>query len=88
MQVMNDLGLFMFTKYYIRIQRVIANAVKENPSRALSMVLFQNYFDGLQTILDSSMIGRLGNPLHLGALGLPGVADEIATIKAMATLIK
>jgi len=88
MQYLNDMGLLMFTKYYLRIQKVIMQMFREHPARAIMMVTLDSYLSGMQTIVDSSMWGRLGNPLEWGALQYPGTLDELATIKGMMTLIK
>jgi len=88
MQYLNDMGLLMFTKYYLRIQKVIMQMFREHPARAIMMVTLDSYLQGMQTIVDSSMWGRLGNPLEWGALQYPGTLDELATIKGMMSLIK
>ena len=33
--------------------------------------LTDNYFNGLQSVLDSSMLNQFGNPLELGPLDYP-----------------
>ena len=88
MQYLNDMGLLMFTKYYLRIQKVIMQMFREHPARAIMMVTLDSYLSGMQTIVDSSMWGRLGNPLEWGALQYPGTLDELATIKGMMNLFK
>ncbi|MDH1236546.1 hypothetical protein [Stutzerimonas stutzeri] len=88
MQYLNDMGLLMFTKYYLRIQKVIMQMFREHPARAIMMVTLDSYLQGMQTIVDSSMWGRLGNPLEWGALQYPGTLDELATIKGMMNLFK
>jgi len=88
MQYLNDMGLLMFTKYYLRIQKVIMQMFREHPARALMLVTLDSYLSGMQTIVDSSMWGRLGNPLEWGALQYPGTLDKLATIKGMMGLIK
>jgi len=88
MQYLNDMGLLMFTKYYLRIQKVLMQMFREHPARAIMMVTLDSYLSGMQSIVDSSMWGRLGNPLEWGALQYPGTLDELATIKGMMSLIK
>lgn len=88
MQYLNDMGLLMFTKYYLRIQKVIMQMFREHPARAIMMVTLDSYLQGMQTIVDSSMWGRLGNPLEWGALQYPETLDELATIRGMMNLIK
>lgn len=88
MQYLNDMGLLMFTKYYLRIQRVILKQFREKPARGLLLVLLNNYLSGMQMIMDSGFWGRLGNPLEWGALQFPGSLDELATIGGLTALWK
>lgn len=88
MQYMNDMGLLMFTKYYLRIQRVIMNNFREHPARAMMLLTLDAYMQGMQSIVDSSMWTRLGNPLEWGALQYPGSLDELGTIQAMTAIFK
>lgn len=83
LQAMNDLGLIMFTKYYMRIQRPLWRLLWDNPTRALGLHLFDEML-GLSTPLDSSMLNqnplsRFTNPLAL-AVETP---DEIVTINGL-----
>ena len=88
MQYLNDMGVFMFTKYYLRIQRVILQQFREKPVRGLLLVLLDNYLQGMQMIVDSGFWSRLGNPLEWGALQFPGSLDELATIGGLTALWK
>lgn len=88
MQYMNDMGLLMFTKYYLRIQKVIMQMFRDHPLRAIMMLTLDHFLQGAQTIVDSSMVGRLGNPLEWGALQYPGSLDELATIKGLMGILK
>tara|TARA_B100000929_G_scaffold108179_1_gene85729 strand:+ start:37875 stop:47864 length:9990 start_codon:yes stop_codon:yes gene_type:complete len=72
-QYLNDMGVLMFTKFFIRIQKVILRQIRENPGNVLSFVLMQQLLgidapDIFETIaLDP---GNLGNRLYspFGAL--------------------
>ena len=87
MQYMNDMGFLMFTKYYLRIQRVLLQMFAEKPARMLMMSLFSGFFNGVETVLDSNMLGRLGNnPFISGALRYPSVLDDLATVNAAISL--
>ena len=88
MQYLNDMGIFMFTKYYLRIQRVLMQTFKEHPARALLLVTLDQYLNGVQTVMDSSMLNHLGNPFQWGALQLPGSLDELLSINALTALFK
>lgn len=82
-QYMNDMGLLMFTKYFLRIQHVIMHLWREQPARSLITILISNYLADLQTVFDSSIVGRLGNPLEDGIFGYPESVSEIFTIKLL-----
>lgn len=82
-QYLNDMGLLYFTKYYLRIQKVIMKLWREQPARALGILLLQNFLPGMGNIMDSAFWGRLGdNPLYAGALHLPGAMLDIISVKA------
>jgi len=88
LQYSDDMGLTMFTKYFLRIQRVLMRHVKDHPLRVLLLVLLNNYMD-IEAVTEMSMFTRIGNnPLEWGALQLPGVVDDIATISAGMALVK
>jgi hypothetical protein len=77
LQYLNDTGLVLFSKYYLRIQRVLLELYQEHPARAILLAILGGFMTGLTTIQDSSMFGRVGNnPFETGALDLPGALDE------------
>ena len=88
LQYMNDMGFVYFTKYYLRIQRVILALYRDQPARALAMVAFNSFFEGASTLMDSQMVERLGNPLSEGALRYPSVVDQLATVQAATAIMK
>ena len=45
LQYANDLGLVMFTKYFLRIQKVMARQFRQNPFNVLSLLTLQGMFD-------------------------------------------
>lgn len=55
-QYLNDIGLFMFTKFFVRIQRVIAKQLTENTSRSVLGILLQYGFGDISDILDTSLV--------------------------------
>lgn len=83
MQYLNDMGAVMFSKYYIRIQKVIARLYKAHPARALSLVAFDNFVHNSDMLMDAAAIHKLGNPLNTGALKYPGLVDDLPTVQAM-----
>jgi hypothetical protein len=80
-QWMNDKGLFMFTKYYIRIQKTLLMLFREQPARALGVLMLGEFLSGVATPMDS-IIG-IGNPLQEGALLYPTSLDDMLTVKLM-----
>ena len=86
-QYLNDMGVLMFTKYYLRIQRVLLQLFREKPVRGLVMGLMGHFINGMETIHDSAMWGRIGNnPFSTGALRYPGSLTDLVTIKAAISL--
>ena len=84
----NDVGLVMFTKYYIRIQKVILKIMKENPVSGLAMLLLNNYWDALPMLFDSGVLADSygGGLFHTGAFELPGTLDGILTARVVGTV--
>lgn len=80
-QYLNDMGIVWFTKYYLRIQKVIANLYQENPGRALMLLSLSHFFSSVPTLMDSSFIHKMHNPFSIGAFKYPSVLDELATVK-------
>jgi hypothetical protein len=81
---LNDMGLFMFTKYYTRIQRTIRTTGLKHPVRMLLILYLQSHFmDGLDYITDSSFIHK--SPFDL----MPTIPDivENAFMPTLAELI-
>lgn len=88
-QFTDDMGITPFTKYFLRIQRVLLKLARENPARVLGAIALNSYMDLGPIVLDSSFTHHIGNnPLNLGALQFPGALDELATVNAGMALIK
>ena len=84
LQYLNDMGIVMFTKYYIRIQKVIMRLMKEKPARGLALIAANHFMQGLDSITDSNWLNRIGNnPLKPGAFGYFGTLDELPAIKLL-----
>ena len=88
LQYLNDMGLVWFTKYYIRIQKVLMHLYRDNPGRSIAMVTLENLFPGLSTIVDSGFWNRIGNPFSVGFLKFPEAVDEIIFIKTLLSPFK
>jgi hypothetical protein len=84
----NERGLVMFTKYYLRIQKVIAQLFHDKPGRAIAMAAWSKYFQDNQVLSHSSALYRIGNnPFTTGAFQFPGALDELLPIKAGMALL-
>ena len=81
-QYLNDMGIIWFTKYYLRIQKVIAHLYMDNPGRALMLLSLNHFYANAPVLMDSGFMNKLGhNPFSKGALNYPGTLDELATVK-------
>jgi len=60
-QYLNDMGVFMFSKFFFRIQAVMLNQAVEHPEKVLGLLLLQNLLGvDVEDIFDS-----VGTPQHL-----------------------
>ena len=83
LQYMDDMGFFMFTKYFLRIQRVIRGRFIHSSGKMALMLGAESYLGSIPTIMDASVLVRAGNnPLGMGALQFPSAIGEIAPIAA------
>ena len=65
-----DMGLFMFNKFFFRIQSVIAREVGQHPARFLTLLGIEQVFGAQEAIHHSLMtpdtiLGHVSNPLKL-----------------------
>ena len=89
LQYMDDMGLLPFTKYFLRIQKVLSKLFMDNPGRVLMAMSVGQLMDLGPIVLESSMFGRIGNnPLDVGPFKLFTVMDDIATINAALSIVK
>ena len=89
LQYTDDMGITMFTKYFLSIQRILMKRTREAPGRVATLLLLQNYFDWFPTVLESSAISHIGNnPLNLGALAFPTSLDDLATVNLTLSLFR
>ena len=87
MQYLDDHGFMMFTKYFLRIQKVLLRLTRDNPLRVLLGVALHNQFSSLPMPMNSSMLARVGNnPFSDGALKFPGTVDETLPIQGLKML--
>ena len=89
LQYLDDMGILPFTKYFLRIQKVLLTLMREKPGRVLAVLAMEQYIDLGSTVLDGSVWGRLGNnPFGAGAFKYFTVLDDLATVNATMSLIK
>jgi len=83
MQYMNDIGLFMFTKFFLRIQAILFKLLDKKAATVLAQHIAVESLTDIQGILAPSAAGSIGNwPFEGGALTLPGAAMSIAPVNA------
>jgi hypothetical protein len=84
-QYANDSGLLMFTKYYLRIQKMIMKLYKDSPGRVMMLLAAEKLLGDQPTVLDSSLLHRgPGHLLGMGALDYPGSLSELTTMRLLA----
>lgn len=69
LQYANDMGLVMFSKFAIRIQRTIADLIINHPGKTLSLYLLQNSLGDVTDVIDSLGQSPVGNS-NLTPLGV------------------
>lgn len=82
-QYANDMGLVYFTKYYLRIQKVIALLYRDNPGRALMLLTAGHFMDFLPMLTHSALLHRVGNPFSMGAFEALTSLDDLLTIRTL-----
>ncbi|QFR59701.1 virion associated RNA polymerase [Acinetobacter phage VB_ApiP_XC38] len=86
LQYLNDMGIVMFTKYNLRIQKALFQLLKKRPATALAQALLVHSFTNLEAGIDPIVWNQIGNPLRSGAMGLPSALDEPLPIKMMTSV--
>lgn len=86
LQYLNDMGVVMFTKYNVRIQKALFQLLKKRPATAMAQAVFINSFTNLEAGIDPLIYFQMGNPLRTGALGLPSALDEPMPIKMLSSV--
>ena len=79
-QYANDSGLIMFSKYYIRIQKVLARIYKDSPGRVLAIMAAEHMLGDQPTVLDSGFTHHFGNPFNGGALSYFSSLDSVTSV--------
>jgi hypothetical protein len=89
MQYLDSMGLFMFTKYFLRVQRVLLRTFRENPARVLGLLAADHFVGIGPNVLEGSAVNHFGdNPWRWGAFQFPGSLDNLATVSVPMSIIK
>ena len=81
---MNDLGLLMFTKFFLRFQAVLAKQLGQRSASVVGQHLAVDLLTDAQGILDPLAINRLGNnPFEGSAASIFGAVGENPVIKTL-----
>ena len=81
LEYMDSVGAFMFTKYFLRVQRVIRGRIKYAPGKLVMLLAAESFLGDLPTIMDASVILRAGNnPLQTGPLELLEALPQLPTL--------
>ena len=86
MQYLNDMGIIMFSKYNLRIQKALFRLLERKPARALLQALVMHHGTDIPYGIDPIVWNQLGIPFREGAFAFPSVIDEPITMN-MATSI-
>jgi len=66
LQYGNDIGLVVFTKFFIRIQKIVFNAVRDNPGRSLASLGFSDLSGFLPPVTEPNMLtGSIASRVNL-----------------------
>lgn len=86
MQYLNDMGIIMFSKYNLRIQKALFRLLERKPARVLLQALVMHHGTDIPYGIDPIVWNQLGIPFREGAFAFPSVIDEPITMN-MATSI-
>ena len=88
MQWANNVGLLMFTKYNLRIQKAILHLMSENPGRLLTAGLMSQMAFGHPNILGEFFLADIGNPFGMPLVtGVPTMYSEPIPMRMLGSLI-
>lgn len=89
LQYTDAMGLTLFTKYFLSIQQVIYNTLRNNTAKTLRVLTLNDYLFEFATIMDSAFYNRfLTNPINSGPFKILEVLDELPTISVPYQLIR
>jgi hypothetical protein len=87
LQYANDMGLFMFTKFFLRIQAVLVKLLGKRAGSVIAQHILVESLTGAEGILSPSLFNHIGNnPLESSVFGLPSAFFSIGTVDAVTGL--
>lgn len=87
MQYLNDMGILMFTKYNLRIQKALFKLLEKRPARALMQALVMHHGTDIPFGIDPIIWNQIGFPLRDGALILPDALGEPIPVNVLGSLL-
>ena len=87
MQYLNDMGIIMFSKYNLRIQKALFRLLERKPARTLLQALVMHHGTDIPYGIDPIVWNQLGIPFREGALAFPSVIDEPITMNMATSLL-
>lgn len=84
LQYLDDMGITMFTKYFLYIQRVLLRMGRERPVQMLIAAALHQYYGRMDLVTESSMVYRIGNnPFNTGPFEAIGGAQELPIMQLL-----
>ena len=83
LQYANDMGILMFTKYNIRIQKALFALLAKRPASALAQFALMNGSHMMPPAIDPIVFNEYGNPIKSGAFSLFKNLDQPLPLKML-----
>jgi hypothetical protein len=84
LQYLNDIGLAMFTKYALRIQKSLFLLIQARPDSVIAKYALEHYMGNVVEPFDSLGLPWLNNPLDdFGVMAVPGAALACGVVAAI-----
>lgn len=78
---LNRMGLFMFTKFFLRFQSTLIRTMEKKAGSMITQHMGIEYFTNLDGILDPFAISRVGNnPFEPGIINYDNAVSNISTV--------
>lgn len=88
MQYLDDMGITMFTKYFLYIQRVLFKLGKDKPVQMLLALGLHQLFGRMDIVTQSALPYRLGySPFQSGPLEMFGAIGELPALQLASGLL-